>query len=81
MDAKALGRRIAEARVAAGMSQRQLAEVLGQLDHTSVSKVESGTRRVSATEMFAIAATLDPGHPEPVESDEQVAAITVDSRT
>ncbi|MBB1051309.1 helix-turn-helix domain-containing protein [Dietzia sp. CW19] len=59
MDAKALGRRIAEARVAAGMSQRQLAEVLGQLDHTSVSKVESGTRRVSATEMFAIAATLD----------------------
>lgn len=59
MDAKALGRRIAEARVAAGMSQGQLAAALDQVDHTTISKMESGTRRVSATEMFAIAEKLD----------------------
>ncbi|MGC5247425.1 helix-turn-helix domain-containing protein [Gordonia sp. DT219] len=58
MDAKALGRRIAEARVAAGMSQAQLAAALDQADHITVSKMESGTRRVSATEMFAIAEAL-----------------------
>ena len=59
MDAEALGRRIAEARVAAGMSQGQLAAALGQADHTTISKMESGARRVSATEMFAIAERLD----------------------
>lgn len=60
MDAKVLGRRIAEARVAAGMSQGQLATALKQAaDHTTISKMESGARRVSATEMFAIAKLLD----------------------
>lgn len=59
MDAKALGRRIAEARVAAGMSQGQLAAALDKVaDHTTISKMESGARRVSATEMFAIAERL-----------------------
>ena len=59
MNAKALGRRIAEARVAAGLSQGQLAAALDQLDHSTISKMESGVRRVSATEMFAIAEKLD----------------------
>jgi len=59
MDAKALGRRIAETRVAAGMSQADLATTLNHLDHTAISKMESGIRRVSATEMFAIAERLN----------------------
>ncbi|MFD3746502.1 helix-turn-helix domain-containing protein [Nocardia sp. NPDC058633] len=59
MDAKGLGRRIAEARVAAAMSQGQLAAALDQVDHTTISKMESGTRRVSAVEMFAIAEKLN----------------------
>lgn len=59
MDAQTLGRRIADARAAAGMSQRQLAAALDQADHTTVCKMEAGTRRVSATEMFAIAETLN----------------------
>lgn len=59
MDAKALGRRIAEARVAASMSQADLGAALKLTDYTAVSKIESGTRRVSATEIFAIAETLD----------------------
>lgn len=59
MDAKALGRRIAEGRVSAGMSQADLGAALERADHTVVSKIESGTRRVSATEMFLIAKTLN----------------------
>lgn len=58
MDAKALGRRIAEGRTAAGISQADLGAALNLTDHTTISKIESGTRRVSATEMFAIAETL-----------------------
>lgn len=53
-----LGKRIAEARVAAGMSQRDLSVALQQADHTTISKMESGIRRVSATEIFAIAQVL-----------------------
>lgn len=58
MDAGALGKRIAEARVSASKSQAELGAEL-RLDHTVISKIESGARRVSATEMFAIARTLD----------------------
>ena len=75
MDAKTLGSRIADGRVAAGLSQSELATAVGQRDHTVISKMESGTRRVSATEMFAIADALG----KPVQwfvMDEVPAAIS-----
>ncbi len=50
-------------------------------DHSALRAADRTRRRLGIDHEHAIAATLDPGHPEPVESDEQVAAITVDSRT
>ena len=52
-----LGRRIAEAREANGKTQAELAAVVG-LDRTAIVKIETGTRKVSATELVAIADAL-----------------------
>ncbi len=54
----ALGKRIAEARRAAGVSQSALARAVS-LDRTAVSKIESGQRRVSSIELAIIAQALD----------------------
>jgi Zn-dependent peptidase ImmA (M78 family)/DNA-binding XRE family transcriptional regulator len=53
-----LGRRIAEAREAAGKTQAELAALVG-LDRTAIVRVEGGTRKVSATELVAIASALE----------------------
>jgi Zn-dependent peptidase ImmA (M78 family)/DNA-binding XRE family transcriptional regulator len=52
-----LGRRIAEAREGSGMTQAKLAGLLG-LDRTAIVRAETGERKVSATELAAIAAAL-----------------------
>jgi transcriptional regulator with XRE-family HTH domain/Zn-dependent peptidase ImmA (M78 family) len=53
-----IGDRIRAARVAAGLSQADLAESLG-LDRTMIAKIESGTRRVDALELARLASVLD----------------------
>lgn len=53
-----LGRRIADARTEAGTSQADLAADIG-LERTALVRIESGERKVSATELVAIAGALD----------------------
>ena len=52
-----LGRRIAEAREGAGRTQAELAALMG-IDRTAIVRIEAGTRKVSATELVAIASAL-----------------------
>lgn len=52
-----LGRRIAEAREGAGQTQAELAALMG-MDRTAIVRIEAGTRKVSATELVAIANAL-----------------------
>jgi len=53
-----IGRRISQARQAMAMTQAELGHAIG-LDRTAVGKLESGTRKVSATELVALASALD----------------------
>jgi Zn-dependent peptidase ImmA (M78 family)/transcriptional regulator with XRE-family HTH domain len=53
-----LGRRIADARTEAGLTQADLAARIG-LERTALVRVESGDRKVSATELVVIAGALD----------------------
>lgn len=53
-----LGRRIADARADAGVTQADLAASIG-LERTALVRIESGERKVSATELVAIAGALD----------------------
>jgi Zn-dependent peptidase ImmA (M78 family)/transcriptional regulator with XRE-family HTH domain len=53
-----LGRRIADARAEAGVTQADLAASIG-LERTALVRIESGERKVSATELVAIAGALD----------------------
>jgi transcriptional regulator with XRE-family HTH domain len=53
-----LGRRIADARTEAGMTQADLAIGIG-LERTALVRIESGERKVSATELVTIAGVLD----------------------
>jgi Zn-dependent peptidase ImmA (M78 family)/transcriptional regulator with XRE-family HTH domain len=53
-----LGRRISQARVEADMTQAELGRAVG-LDRTAIAKLESGARKVSATELVALASALD----------------------
>jgi transcriptional regulator with XRE-family HTH domain/Zn-dependent peptidase ImmA (M78 family) len=52
-----VGERIAEARLAAGLSQGELASQLG-LDRTAVVRIEAGERRITALELFRLAEAL-----------------------
>jgi Zn-dependent peptidase ImmA (M78 family)/DNA-binding XRE family transcriptional regulator len=52
-----LGRRIAQAREDSGKTQSELADLVG-LDRTAVVRLEAGNRKVSATELVAIASAL-----------------------
>ncbi|WP_203896350.1 helix-turn-helix domain-containing protein [Actinoplanes xinjiangensis] len=54
VDSEMIGRRVAEARVRAGLTQFDLARVVG-LDRSALAKVETGGRRVSALELARIA--------------------------
>jgi Zn-dependent peptidase ImmA (M78 family)/DNA-binding XRE family transcriptional regulator len=53
-----MGRRIAEARERAGLTQAALAAAV-VLDRSALTKIENGTRRVSALELARIAEALD----------------------
>lgn len=53
-----IGRRIAEARGRAAMTQAQLAAAIS-LERSAVTKIENGARRVSALELSRIAEALD----------------------
>ena len=53
-----LGRRIAQARQEADMTQAELGHAVG-LDRTAIAKLETGARKVSATELVAIASAVD----------------------
>lgn len=52
-----LGKRIADGREEASLTQAELAQAIG-LDRTALVKLEAGTRKVSATELVAIAGAL-----------------------
>jgi len=52
-----LGHRIAQGREEAGLTQAELAVAVG-IDRTALAKIETGTRRVSATELVVIARAL-----------------------
>ena len=56
-DGAAVGRRIAEARARAGLTQAELAARVS-LDRSALTKIENGTRRVSALELARIANTV-----------------------
>lgn len=53
-----LGRRVSQGRAEADLTQADLAGAIG-IDRTAVAKIEKGVRRVSATELVAIAAALN----------------------
>jgi transcriptional regulator with XRE-family HTH domain len=53
-----LGRLLREARVAAGLTQRALAQRLG-CPTSRISRVELGQRRLYMSEFFALARALD----------------------
>jgi Zn-dependent peptidase ImmA (M78 family)/transcriptional regulator with XRE-family HTH domain len=55
-----LGRRVADARAEAGVTQVALAASIG-LERTALVRIESGERKVSATELVAIAGALGMG--------------------
>ena len=55
--------RIRRARLAAGLSQRELAAVVG-LHQTAVSKIETGERAILASELVAFARALRVSTPE-----------------
>lgn len=57
IDARQLGRRIQEYRVRLGVSQDELATRI-DVERSAVSKVESGTRRLSALELARVAEAL-----------------------
>ena len=53
-----VGKRIREARKMAGLSQKQLADLL-KLHRPAISEIEAGNRRVSAEELRHLADLLD----------------------
>lgn len=55
--ARTVGRRIAQARIAAGMTLRALAVRLG-VDHSTLAGYEAGRRPLRVTQLVAIARTL-----------------------
>jgi Zn-dependent peptidase ImmA (M78 family)/DNA-binding XRE family transcriptional regulator len=54
VSSETIGRRVAEARVRAGLTQVELARAVG-LDRSALAKAETGARRVSALELTRIA--------------------------
>lgn len=55
---RSVAERIREARKLAGLSQRQVADILG-LHRPSVSEMEAGNRRVTAVELAKLAEIFD----------------------
>lgn len=52
-----IGSRVAEARLAAGLSQEELASRVG-LERTALVRIEAGDRRITALELFGLAEAL-----------------------
>lgn len=83
-----VGERVAEARAEAGLTQAQLSSAVG-VDRSGLAKIETGARRVSATELVAIARELrrrvewfvDPGPPALVSyrASKEVASQAIDN--
>jgi Zn-dependent peptidase ImmA (M78 family)/transcriptional regulator with XRE-family HTH domain len=57
-ESQTIGRRIQQARERAGLTQTQLAAEIG-IERSGLTKVEGGTRRVTALELAGIATALD----------------------
>lgn len=55
---KAIGRKIREVREEAGMSQRDLAEMLDYESATAISLIEAGERKISVSDLETIADKL-----------------------
>lgn len=60
-----LGRLLAEARTARGLSARALAAAIGA-SHRTVARLERGERRVSPAMLASLAVTLAPDDPDPL---------------
>lgn len=58
MDHVTLGRKVAQAREERGISQGKLGELVG-LDRTAINRAEGGDRKLTMTEMVAIAEALE----------------------
>ena len=58
VDAETMGRRIAEARGRADLTQAKLAAAIG-LDRSALAKIEVGSRRITALELARVAEALD----------------------
>ncbi len=56
---KAIGQRIKDAREAAGLSQKDLAQELGYESPTAISYLESGERKVSVVDLEKLSRLLD----------------------
>ena len=69
------GRRIAQLRDAAGLTQRELARRMG-LTQSALSRIESGSRRLSAAQALQLSQILsvDPGLLLSIETDAQAAS-------
>lgn len=75
-----IGRRIREARRDAGLTQRELAERMADLDHTAVSKIETGRRRVASHELFDLAEALGVTTSQLVGAPTQTQTLAVAGR-
>lgn len=75
-----IGSRIRSARKERGLTQVELAELVDDLDHTAVSKVETGTRRVASHELFDIAQALGVTTAQLVGEPVRVNALAVATR-
>lgn len=54
-----IGDRIKEKRLATGLSQGKLAEILGYKDRSTIAKIENGTNDISQTKIFDFARALN----------------------
>ncbi|MFY1669669.1 helix-turn-helix domain-containing protein [Plantactinospora sp. WMMB334] len=80
-----VGERVRAARVAAGLSQTELATSVG-LDRTMIAKIESGTRRIDALELVKLASAMGVpvGHfldTAPSELSRRTVPLTEDTDT
>ena len=58
MDKELLGKRIADARELAGMTQAELGAAVA-LDRTAISRLEKGERKLNVTELVSIAQAVE----------------------
>jgi transcriptional regulator with XRE-family HTH domain len=73
---RSLGAAIAEARIAAGITQEELGHLAG-LGQSVVSRIEAGLRKVEALELVAIAATLGINLSELVATSEEPVVLAL----